>query len=217
MIVTPLLYPGGGRVVLRIEEGPDGYIVTDYGAGKREADLMGGQHIFNAIARKTAERFAVRFDSFMIFELEVPREALVTASIAVANASKCAVEMTADALSERRANDQRMILWEVLREAFPAPSIRRHEKFVGHSDTWEFDAIIQNGPRPVLFQVVTPFANAVNAAVVKFLDVKDLGAEKTTRIAVPTVLDKTPHLHLLGRTARIIALDSPAESFRLAA
>jgi hypothetical protein len=215
-VVTPLLYPGGGRVVLRIEQSSEGYIVSDFGAGRREAELMGGGHLYSQIAKRAAERFAVRYDSFMLFELEVPREALVTAAIAVGNASKHAVETTAETLSEKRATDQRTVLWRLLEGVFPLGSVFRNERFTGHSDSWEFDAVVQM-ERPALFQVVTPYPAAVNAAVAKFLDVKDSGADRTIRVAVPTDQEKTPHINLLGRTARIIALDSPRDAFRLSA
>ncbi|RWC32341.1 hypothetical protein [Mesorhizobium sp.] len=216
-VVTPLLYPGGGRVVLRMEQTPDGYIVSDFGSGRREAELMGGGHVYNQIARRAAERFAVRYDSHMIFDLEVPREALVAAAIAVGNASKFAVDATAEALSEKRANDQRLILWDILKGAFPNKPIQRGEKFTGHTDAWEFDAVVRLNDRPALFELVTPYPAAVNSAIAKFLDVRDLGSEKTIRVAVPTAPEKTPHLSLLGRTARIISLDSPQEVFKLAA
>lgn len=215
-VITPLLYPGGGRVVLRIEHSPEGYIVSDFGAGRREAELLDGGHLFNQIAKRAAERFAVRYDSFMLFDLEVPREALVTAAMAVGNASKYAVEATAEALSERRANDQRASLWQVLEGVFPSGSVFRNERFSGHSDAWEFDAVVRLD-RPALFQVVTPYPAAVNAAVAKFLDVKDIGSDRTIRVAVTTNQERTPHISLLGRTARIIALNAPKDSFRLAA
>ncbi|TIM97159.1 MAG: hypothetical protein E5Y34_21050 [Mesorhizobium sp.] len=217
MVVTPLLYPGGGRVVLRIEQSSEGYIISDFGSARREADLMGGSHLFNQIARKAADRFAVRYDSYMIFDMEIPREALVTAAIAVGNASKYAVEATADALSERRASDQRSILWDILKSSFPSGAVHKSEKFSGRSDAWEFDAVVQIDERPALFEIVTPYPASVNSAIAKFLDVKDIGAEKTIRVAVPTMPERTPHLTLLGRTARIISLDAPQDAFRLAA
>jgi hypothetical protein len=217
MVVTPLLYPGGGRVVLRLEDSREGYIVSDYGAGRREAELMGGGTIYNAIAKRAAERFAVRYDSHMLFELEVPREALVTAAIAVANASQHAVTGTAETLSERRAQDQRSMLFNILKGVYPKDSIHLGQRFSGHSDSWEFDAVVITPQRPALFQIVTPYPAAVNAAVVKFLDVKDAGADKTIRVAVPTSVEKTPHIQLLARTARIVAMDAPASSFKLTA
>ncbi|CDZ47533.1 hypothetical protein [Neorhizobium galegae] len=217
LIVTPLVYPGGGRVALRFQESSAGYFISDYGAGRREAELMGGRAIFTRIARSAAERYAVRFDSDMIFDIEVPREALVAASIAVANASKLAVDRTAEKLSEEHASDQRSKLWERLEAAFPGAYVAREAAFMGASSQWQFDAVLKNENGQSVFDIVSPHAASVNAAVAKFLDVKDLGQDAPARIAVALEKQNTPHLALLGRTAKIIDISSRIETFRAAA
>lgn len=217
MVVTPLVYPGGARVVLRLEDSPGGYFVSDGGAGRREAELMGGRTVFTRIARSAAERFSVRFDSDLIFDLEVPREALVAASIAVANASKAAVDATAEKLSEKNAADQREKLWERLEAAFPGAYVVREALFTGASAEWRFDAIIdQTGVRAV-YDLVSPHATSVHSAVSKFLDIRDLGEVAPSRVAVTLSRNDTPHLPLLGRTAKIIDISSRIETFRQAA
>ncbi|RWM26878.1 hypothetical protein [Mesorhizobium sp.] len=217
MVVTPLLYPGGARAVVRINETAEGFFVSDGGGAKREADLMGGRGLFTRIARATAARFAVRFDSDLIFDLEVPREALVTAAIAVANASKTAVEQTAERLSERHANSQRERLSERLTAAFPAADISYDARVKGASAQWTFDAVLKDHDRTVAFDIVLPHANAVHAAVSKFLDLRDLGEDAPARIAVVTDEKATPLIPLLGRTARIINIASAPKAFRAAA
>ncbi|NKN39326.1 hypothetical protein HFC70_23560 [Agrobacterium sp. a22-2] len=217
MVVTPLLYPGGVRVVLRFEDSPGGYFISDGGAGRREADLMGGRALFTRIARDAADRFGVRFDSDMVFDLEVPREALVAASIAVANASKAAVDATAEKLSEQHAADQREKLWSRLEAAFPGAYVAREAAFIGASAEWKFDAMIEQSERIAVYDLVSPHANSVHAAVSKFLDVRDLGEKAPTRVAVTLSKENTPHLPLLGRTAKIIDISARAETFRMAA
>ncbi|MDR9758813.1 hypothetical protein RJJ37_04055 [Rhizobium redzepovicii] len=217
MVVTPLLYPGGSRVVLRFQESPEGYFISDLGAGRREADLMDGDTIFTKIAKAAAERFGVRFDSDMIFDIEVPREALVSAAISVANASKEAVDHTAARVSERRAMDQRDRLWSRLAAAFPGAYVAREIMVQGASSHWNFDAMIQVGEHQSLFDLVAPHPASVHAAVSKFLDVKDLGENSPVRVAVTVDKEHTPHLPLLGRTAKIIQLNSAVETFKLAA
>ncbi|MGO4439347.1 hypothetical protein [Rhizobium sp. RAF56] len=217
MIVTPLVYPGGARVVLRLQESPTGFFVSDNGAARSEADLMGGRAIFARIARGLAERFSVRFDSDMIFDLDVPREALVSAAIAVGNASKYAVDHTAERLSERNASDMRQKLWERLAAVFPRAFVEREAMFMGASSEWKFDAVMESDEHKSVFDLVTPHAASVHAAVSKFLDVKDLGDGAPVRVAVAIDRQKTPHLPLLGRTAKIIDLGSGAEIYKNAA
>lgn len=216
-IITPLVYPGGGRVAIRFQESPSGYFVSDFGAGRREAELMGGRSLFARLARLAADRYAVRFDSDMMFDIDVPREALVAASIAVANASKFAVDHTAEKLSERHASDQRAKLWERLEAAFPGAYVAREAAFMGASAQWQFDAILQLDNGHSVFDIVSPHATSVNAAVVKFLDIKDLGDRAPSRIAVALERQNTPHLPLLGRTAKIIDISSRIEAFQAAA
>lgn len=218
MIVTPLMYPGGSRVVLRLQESEDGYFISDMGAGRRESDLMGGgRAIYSKMARASAERFGVRFDSDMIFDVEVPYEAIVVAAIAVANASKEAVDQTAERLSEHRAADQRDKLWSRLEAAFPGAFVMREAAFQGASSSWRFDAIIESGSHRSIFDLVSPHPASVHAAVSKFLDVKDLGFSAPNRVAVTLDGEHTPHLPLLGRTAKIIQLSSAVDTFKAAA
>lgn len=217
MVVTPLIYPGSSRVVLRFQESEGGYFISDLGAGRREAELMGGDAIFTRIAKASAERFGVRFDSDMIFDLEVPREALVAAAIAVANASKEAVDHTAARVSEKRALDQKERLWSRLAAAFPGAYVAREIAIRGASSPWNFDAMIEVNHKKSLFDLVSPHPTSVHAAVAKFLDIQDLGDESPIRVAVTVDKDHTPHLPLLGRTAKIIQLNSAIETFKMAA
>lgn len=211
-IVTPLLYPGGACVVLRLEKSPNGYFVSDYGAARRECELMGGDRIFSRVAREQARKHGVNFDSDLIFDIEVPREALVTAAIAVANASKASVDETAEALSAKKADTQRERLWKTLFEVFPKESIEENAQFAGRSETWKFDAVVQM-EKPILFQTVTPNSLSVHSAVARFLDVKDNGSEATVRVSVPLNVQATPHIQLLSRTSRIIGIAEPKTRF----
>lgn len=211
-IVTPLLYPGGGCVVLRLEHSATGFFVSDYGAARHEADLMGGQKIFARIARRQAEKHGVNFDSDLIFDIEVPAEALVAASIAVANASKAAVDATAEALSEKKADAQRERLWRLLGLAFPNRKVEHNGSYRGSTDNWTFDAIVID-EKPVLFQTVAPNPLSVHSAVTRFLDVKDGGPDETVRVSVVLDLHATPHSAVLARTSKLVEISAEASSF----
>lgn len=211
-IVTPLLYPGGGCVVIRIAQSETGYFVSDYGSAKREADLIGGHRIFTRLAREQAKKHGVSFDSDQVFDIEVPDYALVTAVIAVANASKAAVDMTQSALTEQKAEQQKDILLRRIFSTFNRSDIEVDGEYSGRSENWRFDAIVQVST-PILFQTVTTHANSVNSAISRFLDVKDAGDDLTVRVAVPAKLKSTPHLSLLARTARVLPSDAPDDAF----
>jgi hypothetical protein len=216
-IVTPLLYPGGSMIAAELSRFKEGFLVTDGGGAHREALLLGGEKTFVRIARETAERFGVRFDSQMIFDINVPEEQVTVAVIAVANAAKTAVEATAFHLSSAPSADYRAMLWERLERLYRVPSVSRRRRIRGASDLWEFDAVVERQGHLSLFEVVVPHANAVTSAVTKFLDVQDLGEAAPSRIAVLVKKDETPHLAVLARTAQTIKANDPDEIFLRAA
>lgn len=213
----PLLYPGGSMVTVELTRLRDGFLVTDAGVARREAGLMGGERTFLRIARDVAERFGVRFDHNMIFEMEVSSDELVIVVAAVANAAKTAVENTAMHLAAVEHSDARVELWDRLERVYKGSKVARKLKVRGSSDEWEFDAAVEARGHLALFEVIGPNANAVNSAVTKFLDIKDIGKDAPHRIAVLTNKEKTPHLPVLGRTARLIPMDAPDEAYIKAA
>lgn len=213
----PLLYPGGSMVGVEISRLRDGFLVSDAGAARREAGLLGGERSFLHIASEIATRFGVRFDHNMFFDVNVSRDELVVAVSAISNASKAAVEETAFRLAAVEHADYRAMLWAKLERSFPSRQIVRDIQFRGKSETWTFDAALQLERGSALFEVVTPYANSVNSAVTKFLDVKGLGSAAPHRVAILTNKEKTPHLPVLASTARWIPFDSDEETYRKAA
>src|SRR5258708_19477482 len=69
---TPLLYPGGAMVGVELSRLRDGFLVSDAGAARREAGLLGGERAFHRIAQDVPKRFSLRFDHNMLFHLHLP-------------------------------------------------------------------------------------------------------------------------------------------------
>lgn len=215
----PLLYPGGSMVGVELSRLRSGFLVSDAGAARREAGLLGGERAFQRLAQDVAKRFGIRFDHNMMFDLDVQEGELVPAVMAVANAAKTAVENTAIHLATTEHADHRAYLWDRLQGAYGVKAVSREPvSFKGASENWDFDAAIKVQGTFALFQVVTPNANSVNSAVTKFLDVLDLGEKLAPkRVAVVTNKDRTPRLLVLARTSRILPADAPDEQYRMAA
>lgn len=216
----PLLYPGGTRVGVEMSRLRSGFLVSDAGGARREAGFLGGERTFQRIAQDVAQRFGIRFDHNMIFDLDVDEAQLIPAVIAVANAAKTAVENTAISLATAEHADHRAYLWDRLQAAYGRIAFAREPfRFKGaSSEVYDFDAAIQTQGHLALFQVVTPNANSVNSAIAKFLDVRDLGEKiAPTRVSVVLDKDKTPRLLVLGRTSRILPAEASDEQYRIAA
>jgi len=213
----PLLYPGGSRVGVEISKLRDDFLVSDAGAARREAGLLGGERSFAQLAPDIAIRYGVRFDHNMFFDINVERSDLVIAVAAIANASKAAVEATAARLATVEHADHQAMLWERLERVFTQKRVVKSFQFKGKSELWEFDAAVQLEGRTSLFEVVTPYANSVNSAVTKFVDIRDLGERAPNRVAILTNKDRTPHFAVLASTARWIASNANDETYRMAA
>jgi hypothetical protein len=214
---TPLLYPGGGMIGVEISRLRDGFLVTDAGGARREAGMLGGERTFMRIAGDVAQRYGVRFDHNMIFDVEIAEDELVVAVISVANAAKSAVETTAMHLAATEHSDYRAMLWHRLERIYEPKLISRNRPVRGSSDEWKFDAVVSIGSTLALFELVSPHANAVSSAVTKFLDIRDLGETAPHRVAVLTKRTETPHLPVLARTARVISMDDSDDVYRRAA
>jgi hypothetical protein len=216
-ISTPVLFPSGTKIGVEISHHRDGFLVSDMGGAALEADMAGGGRQFGRIAAEVAQRYGVRFDQRMLFDLEVPRNELTVAVVSVANAAKSAVEATIMQVAARETIDLRSILWTRLDRVFGGPQVQHEIKVRGSSDDWTFDAAVQSSRGLTVFEIVNPHANAVASAVTKFLDIRDLGDTAPGRVAVLPVRDRTPHLAVLARTAQIIAQDAGDDAFRAAA
>jgi hypothetical protein len=213
----PLLYPGGSMVGVEISRLRDGFLVSDGGAARKEASLMGGERSFIQLAPPIATRYGVRFDHNMFFDVNVPSDELVMAVSAIANASKSAVDETAMRLAVVEHADYQAMLWCRLERVFTPRVVARTPTYKGHREAWDFDAAIHTHGRTSLFQIVTPFGNSVNSAVTKFVDIRDLGDSAPNRIAILTNKDRTPHLSVLASTARWIPVDAEDETYLKAA
>lgn len=213
----PLLYPGGSMVGVEISRLRDGFLVSDAGGARREAGLLGGERSFVQLAPVIATRFGVRFDHNMFFDVNVERDELVIAVSAIANASKAGVEETAIRLAVVEHADYQAMLWSKLEHVFTPKVVARKLPFRGRHEEWEFDAAVQILGRTSLFEIVTPYANSVNSAITKFVDVKELGDMAPNRIAILTNKDRTPHLSVLASNARWVPVDAGDDAYRKAA
>jgi hypothetical protein len=220
-ISTPLLYPSGSHVVVRLDGAEDRWFVSDDGYGHLEAEMMGGLLTFRRLARPLAARVGVKFDERCFFVLEVERDALPGAVITISNISKQVVERTGFAVEERRIAISRDVFEERLTAAFGAKSITHNVCFVGASGKeWGVDVgITSDGHVERLFEFVTPRHASVAVAVMKFTDIRAaVGAPKTAAVLSDRARTEAPLVSLLSRVAgaAIDAADSP-EIYRRAA
>jgi hypothetical protein len=215
-IRTPLLYPSGTSVVVRIEEGDDRFFVSDFGLGYQEAELMGASLMYARNAHPIAEAAGVRFDNQAFFVLEASREQLPGAVVTIANCSQETAIRAADALAEKTFEDSKSRLYERLVKVFTPKIVAKNVEVTGASNQkWRVAAIV-NVPneRPTIFEPVTKHASSVASASMKFGDIA-LREDAPTRVAVVhRRAEFGPLLTVLSRSASIIEDDAPNDRLR---
>jgi hypothetical protein len=94
-VITPVTYPTGSHVTVRLDGMGDKWVVSDDGYGAHEAELMNALATFRRVAPQVAERAGVAFDQRALFVVEATRSELPGAVVVVANATAEAVRRTA--------------------------------------------------------------------------------------------------------------------------
>lgn len=217
-VSTPLLYPSGSAVVVRIEPTGTDYFVTDLGLGYREADMMGASLTYARHARQVAEQAGIGFDQHAFFVARASADDLLGCIIAVANCSLEAVTIAAMKLSERRVADEAEMLYERLTRVFTPSRVARNTEIRGASNTsWPVANLVRSGPSETIFEPVLNHRNSIASVVTKFHDIA-LIEHAPARVAV--VRNKHDFGTLLGvltQAGRVITRDVSDDTLRLAA
>lgn len=173
---TGVHYPNGTAVMIRIDQDPDGFFVTDDGQGAFAAETMGGSQQYAKAASQVAKRSGVQFDQRCLFSVHVPRNRLPGAVATVANASSRAVERAIYMLDRFRLERSKDVFGQRLRAAF-GEDVRFGVSVHGATGRpYEFDAAVEGagGVRRALFEFVSPSFTAVAAANLKIGDARAL-------------------------------------------
>jgi hypothetical protein len=213
-IRTPLLYPSGATVVIRIQQGDNRYFVSDWGLGYQETDLYGAGAFYVRHARPIAEKAGVGFDNQAFFIMEASREQLAGAVVTIGNCSQEAAMRAADALAEKTFEDSKERLYERLVSVFakmvgPATKVvTKNARVVGHSSTeWPIATLVKlpGQQRPTIFEPVTKHHNSVAHATMKFHDIALLGKDAPARVAmVHKKKDFGTFLAVLSQSASVV-------------
>jgi hypothetical protein len=213
-IRTPLLYPSGSTVVVRVEQGDGRYFVSDWGLGYQESDMQGAALFYMRHARPIAEAAGVGFDNQAFFIMEASREQLPGAIVTIANCSQEATSQAAYALAEKTFEDSKERLYERLVRIFSkaaGPNVKvvsKNAKVIGHSSTeWQIATIVRlPGSRTqTIFEPVTKHHNSVAHASMKFHDIALLGNDAPARVAiVHNKQEFGTYLQVLSQSANVI-------------
>ena len=172
LIRTPVTFPSGRMIGVKLLGGPATFTITDDGSTMREAEMMGAIDICRREARKVAAEYDLRFNDWELFEIDAPLDRLVGAAVIVANAAALTMIRTADRFSERFDLRRREALSVRLERIFGQKNVSQNVEVMGAAKRWHFDAqVALSSGRPGLFSVVTPAPVSVIFAYSKMDDV----------------------------------------------
>src|ERR1051326_3044931 len=220
-IRTPLLYPSGTTVVVRIQQGDNRYFVSDWGLGYQESDLYGAGTYYARHARPIAEKAGVGFDNQSFFIVEATHDQLAGAVVTIANCSQEASMRAADALAEKTFEDSTNRLYDRLVSVF-AGGVRRtkivskNARIIGYSSTeWPVATLVNppGGSRPAIFEPVNKHHSSVAYATMKFHDIALLENAPVRVAVVQKKAEFGTYLNVLSQAASVIDEDVPDDTY----
>jgi hypothetical protein len=220
-ITTPLIYPSGANVLVKIDEvGAAEYFVSDYGIGYSEADMMGATLQFRRHAHQIAENAGVKFDSNAFFVTKVSRDQLAGACAAIANCSLEAVSIAALRLSEKKFADDADVLHRRLVTIFTQEKVIKDAPFIGASQTtWHVSNIVRlhhsdEEDHITIFEPVTKHHASIATATTKFHDIARLERPPRRVIVVRSKDDFGTYLGVLSQAADVVSRDVPDSTLK---
>ncbi|MGY2052929.1 hypothetical protein [Methylobacterium sp. JK268] len=216
-VATPLLYPNGSGVLVRIDEHPAGFHVSDNGAGAHLADMMGGLATYSRIAASVAERAGIAFEERTFFADVADRDRLTSVVTAVANATARAADRMAQALDQFKSKKSRELFDERLRAAFGSSIVFDVTIRGGTGRPWDYDASAQDNGNLRLFTFVAPAFAAIATANIKIADTLALVSPPAVTAVLADYGKTEPALRrILSDTGSIvIGASDGIESYRL--
>jgi hypothetical protein len=216
-ITTPLTYPSGTAVIVRIDGAPNRVFVSDEGMGYEEALTFNAPTEYAAAARTLVEGRGIDFDGRAFYVPDASLAELVGAVGAIANCSQRAVIETTLRHEARRIDTDRVMLLERLESAFGRTHVEKDVIVRGASNVeWDVTARIAGRDNVVsIFDYARPHRNSVTSTVAKFHDIARLDAPPRRIVTVRDYAEMGKFIGLLNQAAEVIELvKTPDEVLR---
>ena len=219
-ITTPLIYPSGAKVLVRIEPASKSeFFVSDYGLGNTECDMMGATLQYRRHAPQIADAAGVGFDHHAFFVAKVSRDQLSGAAATIANCSLEAVSVAALKLSEKKYTDDAEELHRRLVSIFTETLVSKNVPFTGASQTkWNVANVVRTSARNAsehitIFEPVTIHHASIATAVTKFHDIARLDHPPRRVAVVRKKAEFGTYLSVLSQAADVVARDVSDSTF----
>ena len=217
-IQTPIAFPSGRGVSVKLLGGPDFFTITDDGSAMREAELMGADDICRREAKNVADEYGLKFNQWELFEVEAPRDRLVGLSAVVANAAAVTMIRTSYKFAERFALRRQEELSVRLMRVFGKQRVAKDIHYPGAARSWPFDAHVSlPSGRVGLFSMVTPAPVSIAFAYSKFDDVSRVEKPPFIGAVLDGVFDPADKALISRAARRLFSVSDPDDAFLMAA
>lgn len=214
-VSVPVQYPSGALCTVEISTGKTHAHVSDLGAGHAEADILCDDTSFPRFAQQQAAKRGLKTDGHSIHIEDVAEGMLVSAIIAVANASAAAAHAAITNDGERREEVRKNVIFQKVRLAFPDASVSRSLEVPGGRAIWTAHNVVHlRNNRLAIFEPVTSHQNSISS---KFLMFSDLSQRQEVLLNAvfsdPRKL--SPKAQMLKEVANIVGVDDSLDDYRL--
>lgn len=217
LVSLPMFYPSGAAITVSVEPARERFYVTDGSFAFREAAMIGGESIFNRIARNVADFFGVEVTSRTLSVI-AERDQLAGAIADIAAASGRVAHAIVERVANRHENEIALHLYQRLVAIFGPPRVEPEAKIVGASSKeWDISALVHLEDHTVVFDAVANHHASVYSSATKF---HDLALLEKPPVAVSVVRDKKAlgaFVAILAQASHVIQDNVPDEVFARAA
>lgn len=214
VISTPLMYPSGSSVVVRINDAGTEYFVTDFGMGYEEASMLGASNIFVRYGKAVAEAAGIGFDGRAFFINRITESQLAGAVVTVANCSQETVTIAAFKSADRRREAATDALYKRLNKAFPARNIAKDVRVYGRLREWHVATMVKREERSTIFEPVSAHHTSIFAASAKFRDIGGVDDAPARVAVVRNKEDLKDNLLVISQDAMVIDRDVSSEVYQ---
>ena len=217
-VSTPVTYPNGTGVAVKIDQGEGGFAISDDGYAEVIAEDMGAISAMHRVASGVAERAGLKYERGAFSVDGVERNLLHVAVALVANASAHAVERTIASLEKPKLRRSREVFDRRLKEAFGDDVLFDVEYFGATGRRWDFNAgVSRAGVFERLFELVSPTIQAIGLANMKISDVRSMTDPPTVTAALIDYDKTEPALRSILSNAGglVISASDDIQKYRL--
>lgn len=208
IVKTPLSFPSGSLVAVKVTNGGVGYSVSDMASGFEEAKVARAVKAFNRLAPGIAAESGVDCDGRAFLVRNVSRDQLAGAIIAVANCAQAVAILISHKQAALDKHDLEERLFDRLERVFG--KFEPHKTIVGDSGMeWDVDAVVRTATGEALFEAVSPVRQSIYATVAKYHDIARLPHPPVRLALVPSRTELGPMLGVLAQASSVIEYATP--------